>query len=212
MKTACSNKDWLLLSRYLSGALSIRQAGALESRLSAESDLTEALLQLKRTRFMLANLPQKKVPRNFTLTPGMVPSRRIAQLFPTFRLAAAICSILFVITIAYTTLAVPLQRNQVMMMASPGESREAAPKTAILSEDTALPTTEGILEPAPVAGAGSPPSTLPTIEINRDEAEVEAFSTSQRSSPPWTQIVWILGGLSFVLGAAAIFFYFQEHA
>ena len=212
MKTEPSKKDWLLLSRYLAGALSRRQVETLESRLSAESDLAEALLQLKRTRFMLANLSLVPAPHDFTINPSSVPARKTSRLFPVFRLSTAICSILFVVTLAYTTLVLPSQRDQTMMMTYTGEPQVAEPKAAVLSEDSAVPTIESFIGTVPFAGAGSPPSVIPTQQITRGEGEVEEPPRPLRSPIPWAQILWILGGLSLGLGGAAIVFYHQERA
>jgi len=210
MMTVCSEKDWLLLSLYLAGALSTRQVEGLESRLSSESYLAEALLQLKRTRSLLARLPQKPVPHNFTISPESLPHKQNTRLFPAFRLATAICSILFFITIAFRTLALPLQSNQTLMMAVPGESQRAAPKAVTSSEDTASATAGANLGAPPLLGADAPSVSLPTQEITRDEAYAEEPVNPKRSPIPWAQIAWLLGGLSLALGAAAVFFYFQE--
>ncbi|MGA9397445.1 MAG: hypothetical protein WBV22_04215 [Anaerolineaceae bacterium] len=210
MMTVSSEKDWLLLSRYLAGALSNRQVEALESRLSSESDLTDALLQLKRTKSLLALLSQKPVPHNFTLSPKSLPNKQNTRLFPAFRLATAICSILFVFTIAFRVFALPMQSNQKLMMVVPEESQRAAPKASISSEDTASATAVADLGAPPLLGAGAPSTSLPAQEITREEAYVEEPVTPQRTHIPWVQIVWILGGFSLALGAAAVFFYFQE--
>ncbi len=206
-----TEKDWLLLSRYLTGALSDRQMEVLEMRLSSESDLATALLELKRIKALLARLPEKPVPHNFTISSKSLPDKQITRVFPIFRLAAAVCSILFVITVAIRIFATPIQSNQALLMAAPAGSMQAAPKQVVSAEDTISATSEANLGSPPMAGAGAPSMTLPTQERERNEEYVEEPVPSKSSSIPWVQITWALGVISLAMGAAAIFFYFQEH-
>lgn len=210
MTTVCSEKKWLLLSHYLAGALSKRQVEILESRLSTESDLADALLQLNRIKSLLASLPQKPIPHNFTISSKTLPTRQITRLFPAFRLATAICSILFILSMVYGTYLLPLSGNQILRMSAPRESQQSAPKAAISSEDEASATVEANLGASPRAVAEAPALPLSEQESSSDEEYVEEPVTSRHSPIPWVQIGWILGGLSLSLAAVTIFFYIQE--
>ena len=70
-----------------------------ESRLASDEGLRTALDNLRSTRSLLRQLPSRRAPRNFTLTPQMAgikpPTPRI---IPVFRFATAIATFLFVIS------------------------------------------------------------------------------------------------------------------
>ncbi len=66
-----SNADFELLSAYMDGQLDADQAAALEGRLDNQPELAEELEMLQLTRSLLAEMPERKVPKNFMLTPEM---------------------------------------------------------------------------------------------------------------------------------------------
>jgi anti-sigma factor RsiW len=210
MNKACSEKDWLLLSGYLDGVLPASQVEALKLRLSSEPVLSEALTQIRRTRALLASLPQKQIPHNFTLSARSLTIKHSPRLFPAFRLATVICSILFVITIGFKTVFNSMQGNQSLMMAMPAESLEVAPKISVPSEDTARVTAEAEQVVSPLTGLGAPAASLPTQEITVDENYYEEPVFQVRRSFPWRLITWVLGTLSILLCCVAVSFYFQE--
>ncbi|HEX5836519.1 MAG TPA: hypothetical protein VFY26_01720, partial [Anaerolineales bacterium] len=65
-------RDLELLSSYLDGQLSSSEATRLEARLRTEPDLRSVLQDLRGARTVLRQLPMRKAPRNFRLTPQMV--------------------------------------------------------------------------------------------------------------------------------------------
>jgi hypothetical protein len=220
MRTPPSDKDQLLLSMYLVGALSSQQAAILESRLASEKDLLEVFNQLKRTRAMVASLPTRQVPHNFTIKSGDLPRKQPVRLFPVFRLATAICSLLFAITLGmrgFTTRMMSPQ-NVAITMADEvqeyamGENPmwEAAPK-ASEPIDTAPSDAYPAQETTPMpAGAGA--LTAPQPELDRSEEEVitEEIFFPGDSYIPWVPIIWSLGLISVLLGIAMLYFYNRE--
>jgi hypothetical protein len=98
MKKRLSPKDFKVLSAYLDGQLTPRESDRLEARLAEEKGLKETLIELRRTRQLLRAVPRLRAPRNFTLTPEMVGKRQPsgARLYPAFRLASAVATLLFV--------------------------------------------------------------------------------------------------------------------
>jgi len=70
-----TRKDWLLLSRYLDGDLSDEQQRQIENRLRSDAFLKDAYERLLHTRQVLRSVPQRKVPRNYTLDPSQVRIR-----------------------------------------------------------------------------------------------------------------------------------------
>ena len=95
-----------LLSAYLDGQLSQSDSARLESRLSSDASLRAAMDDLRSTRGLLRQLPQRRAPRNFTLTPkmaGIKPPEPRA--YPTLRIATVLATLLFIATFAINGLA-----------------------------------------------------------------------------------------------------------
>lgn len=93
------NRELNRLSAYLDKSLSTREMHKLEAELSVDPELQEKLDSLRWTKLALNRLPRQKAPRNFTLTPGMVPERKSRKqtLQMTLRLASALAAILLVV-------------------------------------------------------------------------------------------------------------------
>ena len=98
MTNNISDRDWKMISAYLDGQLSGRKLVHLESRLSQEPDLRNALDELHKTRQVLRSAPSLQVPRNFLLTHQMVGQpRHLPRLAPAFGWTSAAASMLLVI-------------------------------------------------------------------------------------------------------------------
>lgn len=172
MKVQIPLPDIKSLSAYLDGQLTSREGERLEARLDNEPDLQVALTELRRTRNLLRSAPRLWAPRNFTLTPEMVGERRGLgfRLYPTFRLASAIASLLFVAVVAgdffsgSTRFATGLD--------------QAAPQVALLQEkEVALQ--ENIVEAPAAEMEAMAPEEMPVEaaeEMSLDAAAPEAFS------------------------------------
>jgi hypothetical protein len=92
-----SVRDLEILSAYLDGEVSLAEKERIESRLAEDTDLQETFNQLQFTRSVIRSLPKLRSPRNYVLTPEMVGLvRESRQLFPVFRLAAALATVLLV--------------------------------------------------------------------------------------------------------------------
>lgn len=81
VKRPLSPRDLELLSAYLDRQLSTREQQQLEERMRSNPGLQSALIDLRRTKVMLRSLPKVRAPRNFTLSPAMVPARRREMFF-----------------------------------------------------------------------------------------------------------------------------------
>jgi hypothetical protein len=88
--------DWLNLSAYLDGELSLREKGDLERRLRENPALRDNLRQLRITRAMLRSAPRKKVPHHFTLTPQMAAAYKKSIWLPLFSYASAVSAVIAV--------------------------------------------------------------------------------------------------------------------
>jgi hypothetical protein len=100
MSKTFTDKDYEVLSSYLDGQLNSRDQSRLEARLQTEADLSAQLEGLRQTRRILRSAPQRRAPRNFTIRPEFARSHRLEIAFPAFRLAAALASVLLVVTFA----------------------------------------------------------------------------------------------------------------
>src|SRR5574339_173391 len=88
-------RDLELLSSYLDGQLNPSDATRLEARLLVEPDLRSVLRDLRSARTMLRQLPMRKAPRNFRLTPKMVGKNPpLPRAYPAFRFTSALATIL----------------------------------------------------------------------------------------------------------------------
>jgi anti-sigma factor RsiW len=102
MNPRLNPRDFEALSAYVDGALDARQHAALEARLKAEPALTQALRQLQSTRALLRRAPQRKAPRNFTLTRQMAGEHQRGF---SYGFASAVATLLLVVVTAGDLLA-----------------------------------------------------------------------------------------------------------
>ena len=101
MTKEISSKVLEQLSSYLDGQLTEKERTNFEAQLQSDPKLREEFEGLRRTRMLLQQLPKKRVPRNFFITPEMLPKPAVTlRLFPVFRLASAIAVILLVVVFA----------------------------------------------------------------------------------------------------------------
>jgi hypothetical protein len=142
-------RDLEFLSAYLDGQLNSSDSARLESRLASDESLRAALDNLRSTRGLLRQLPSRRAPRNFTLTPQMAgikpPTPRAV---PVFRFATAIATLLFVIsfvvngliTLSAPSLAAAPAPSAVGAMAPLSAAQEAAPQAPTLPLAAMAPT------------------------------------------------------------------------
>ena len=131
MKNQMSPRDWQLLSAYMDGQLSERERVQVEQRLNASPELQENLQVMRRNRAMLRSLPSRPVPRNFTLTPDMVPQPfRFRGLFPVLRLSSALAALLVMVMFMVDLLPgvspaqAPMMQSAALEPAAPPEAGE----------------------------------------------------------------------------------------
>ncbi len=212
MTSHCSEKDWLLLSRFLAGAISTRQAAVLETRLASDPDLKKALLQLKRTRLLLSACPEKKVPHNFTIRAGQTAQRQTPRLFPVFRIATVVSSLLFAAVVGMRMFSINQVGESSLMMDMTAISQESAiaenpaPKAAPPVNEQITMTPDA----RTAAGAGVLTGPSPSQEIPDEEILYEAEFVPEKDTTSWRTITWSLGIISLILASLAVFIYFQE--
>lgn len=105
-----SFRDVERLSAYLDGQLKADEAAQLASRLAADPQLASVFETLRQSRAVLRHLPQRRAPRNFTLTPKMVGQKPpLPRAYPFFRFSAALTAVLLLFTFAINAIgSIPL--------------------------------------------------------------------------------------------------------
>jgi hypothetical protein len=72
MSNALTFKDWEMISAYLDERLSPPDCKRMETRLASDPDYKKSFDEIAYTRRLLRSLPQKRAPRNFTITPSNI--------------------------------------------------------------------------------------------------------------------------------------------
>ncbi len=198
--TQPSFRDVEQLSALLDEKLTPADSSRLQTRLETDPELRAIYEQLRQTRTLLRHLPQRRAPRNFTLKPSAARVRPpLPRLFPTFRLASLLASLLLFFSLA-TNATLPRLANMAseapMYAYGMGGGADTAAERAI-SEDAAqeMPMLaaepEEMAEPAaPVEPAAPAPMAVeePVEKIDEQptqESLAEADPLTQDSSQPY---------------------------
>jgi hypothetical protein len=168
-----SFRDIEKLSAYLDGELKPSEIAALESRLATSPDLREAMTELRQARNVLGQLPQRRAPRNFTLTPKMVGLKPpLPRTYPVFRFASVVATLLLFLSFATNFIA---PRITTQMASAPygiggrGASEFEAEEPAMALEAPAEPA-----EPVESAESAEPAAPAEPIEEAPDVVEEPA--------------------------------------
>jgi len=152
-----NRRDIELLSSYLDGQLKSSDSARLEGRLSSDPDLRAVLDDLRAARGVLRQLPMRKAPRNFTLTPKMVGKNPpLPRTYSAFRFVTALATLLLFFTVGANYL-VPALASQPPAF---GMGGGGAPE--ILSAQEAPAATEAAATEAPAAEPSMEMVPLPT--------------------------------------------------
>src|SRR6201999_2324225 len=96
MMNQISPRDLEQLSAYLDGQLPQADSARLETRIKTDPELRSVYENLRQARSLLRQLPARRAPRNFRLTPKMAGVKPpLPRAFPVFRLASVLAGILF---------------------------------------------------------------------------------------------------------------------
>ncbi len=188
------------LSAYLDGQLPAQAQAKFEARLRQDATLQRAARELRATVDLVGSLPQAPPPRRFTLTPEMVGIRPRAPAYPFFRLATAVATLGFLVTVGVDALsraapasvmraaapaAVPQQEPSILSeaLASPaiGQAPSAETQASLtasapvqlfgLPAETPTPSAMG---KAPIGLGGGAPTSAPTSTISPGEITLQA--------------------------------------
>ena len=217
-----NRRDIELLSSYLDGQLKPSESARLESRLSTDRELRAVLDDLRSTRSLLRQLPARKAPRNFTLTPRMVGKNPpLPRTYPAFRFVTALASLLLFFTMGVNYL-VPQMAAQPpafgmggggapeVFSAQAPEMTESAVEEAPAAEPPAelLPAPQATLVPGEDARSEEAPSDKEGVAGDSsvpDQSAVQNAPGAAREIAPPVPPIWqiIFAGVA-VLGAMAM--------
>jgi len=164
-----NQRDLELLSSYLDGQLRPSDSARLERRLSSDPDLRLVLDDLRSARGLLRQLPMRKAPRNFTLTPKMVGKQPpLPRTYPAFRFVTALATLLLFFTFGINFMAVQMAAPQYFGMGGGGAPEiMEAPVASQASVATEAPAEE----PPSVEMAPLPTATPSSLEDSARSAE-----------------------------------------
>ena len=148
MNDRITDRDIALISSYIDLRLSPAENDRVRARLKSDPQFKQLLDELTYTRRLLQALPQKRAPRNFTLSPEKVRiPRRALWLQPALSFVSIAAAVLLVVVFSSSYLF-----GGVRSFAP----REAAPEQALLmSEDASVEASPpAIINWDPVLGMG----------------------------------------------------------
>jgi anti-sigma factor RsiW len=220
-----NQRDLELLSSYLDGQLKTSDSARLEARLASDPDLRAVLGDLRAARGLLRQLPMRKAPRNFTLTPKMVGKNPpLPRSYPAFRFVTALASLMLFFTLGLNFIGPQMAASQSTAF---GMGGGGAPEVFSAEEAPAVPeaaATEAPAEEAPAEEPSIQMVPLPTETISpatdnareletptekqgvMSEADVQEPPQAQNplpTVPPLWQVVFgaiaLLGALGMLL-------------
>ena len=156
-----SFRDLKELSAYLDGELNASAQQRMKDRLARDPELATALDELRQSRTVLRRAPQRRSPRNFSLSPQMVAKRPpMPRLVPALNYAALAAMLLFVFSFTSPFGAGGSMADQAIESAPMAMEMEemAAPvaEEAPAMEMAAEPAADAIMEDDAEAGAAAP--------------------------------------------------------
>lgn len=182
MKPVISPRDIERLSAHLDGQLEPAQAQALLARLEREPHLREALERLTQVRGLLRRAPQRKLPRNFMLSPQVAGQRQPSGLSAwsgfNFASALAALALLFVLVTDFSVNGLPslpgATAEPMLMMAE-------APQ----AESYAADATDSRLADEPTGGAAE------TLMLESGPANAVSEEPALKVAPSLTLAQWV---------------------
>jgi len=158
-----NQRDLELLSSYLDGQLKPSDSARLQRRLSTDPDLRSVLDDLRSARGLLRQLPMRKAPRNFTLTPQMVGKKPpLPRTYPAFRFVTALATLLFFATMGLNFLVPQMASQPPAFGMGGGGAPEILSAATQAPAATEAPATESAATEAPAEAPSVGMAPLPT--------------------------------------------------
>ncbi|HUE99057.1 MAG TPA: hypothetical protein VMN99_07365 [Anaerolineales bacterium] len=170
-----NRRDIELLSSYLDGQLKPSESARLEARLSSDPGLRAVFDDLRSTRGLLRQLPMRKAPRNFLLTPKMVGKNPpLPRSYPAFRFVSGLATLLLFFTVGLNFLA-PQMASQAPVF---GMGGGGAPE--VFSAEAPAATEESAVADAPAEEPSIQMVPLPTATLSAEDSARELESPSEK--------------------------------
>ena len=205
MMTQPTLRDVEMLSAHLDANLSQADSARLEARLATDPELDSILQDLSQARSLLRRLPQRRAPRNFTLSPQRAGVRPpLPRAYPVLRLASALAAVLFFFTFLGNSVALPAAEPAASAVEQDRFASGGGGAVTEAPAPTEAPAESALLAPGM-------PSSTPTSEMGiaavPDEPPAEpAVDQAKATSPaPFPAGQPALLGLALLLGGAALF-------
>lgn len=192
------------LSAYLDNALAPAERQRLERQLAEDARLEAELRQMRLLKQQLAQLPRRRVPRNFTLDPALYgrPQRQpLLQLYPALQGATALAALIFILLLGLgffqgqfgvgqpQTTAFETAQVATETVVTETIEEEAAAETMAIESALPAPAEEAAKEPVEETTAVEAELVLPTplsdtldsqalpVDVPPDAAEAETLAT-----------------------------------
>jgi hypothetical protein len=166
-----SSRDLEQLSAYLDGQLAQPDRSRLELQIRSDPALASALEGLRQTRALLRRTPQRRAPRNFTLTPKMAGIRPpVPRLVPVLSWASAVAALFFIFTlgaalVGQLSFGAASKSAPAPMASGAGPFAAAAPAPATAAPAAAAPATAAPATQAPAFAAPVPLATATAVPL-----------------------------------------------
>jgi hypothetical protein len=218
-------RDVEQLSAYLDGQLPPAEAARLETRLKTDPQLHAVYTDLSQSRALLRQLPARRAPRNFTLTPKMAGVKPpLPRSFPLFRFASALATLLFLFSLTVNSLPAFPSLNAAAPaaygMGGPAPLEAPAAAAAAATEAPAATAAPAALLPAaPLPAQEAAPTAEaqrlaePTLAADQAQAKIapgEPAAQPPAAEPAFSQpripggVLWGLLLLAVLAGSAAL--------
>ena len=135
MNVRLINRDWKLITSYFDQRLSDADKAKIETRRQQDPQFSQSLEEIIYVRRLLASLPQKRAPRNFTLAhAGVKAPRRALWLQPalSFVSIAAMLALVAVFSFNYLGAGTAPQAKQPQPAMMAAESNNAEPHAPMI--------------------------------------------------------------------------------
>lgn len=205
-------RDLELLSAYLDGALPPEQLQHIERRIQDDPQLRAELEALERTRALLRQMPRRRAPRNFTLSPRQVAKHPpMPRFYPLFQWGTALTVVLLAISLGLQLVLSPVAARESMpaMRAMPAEATEEPlvslmAETATPAPDAVQPGIMALPQETPVSKAPSVPTAAPLTEAE----EVPPAEVPSTSEQPVSLLPLIAKALALLIALELLFLLF----
>jgi hypothetical protein len=171
-------RDIELLSSYLDGQLGSTDSARLEARLRTDPELRSVLQDLRGARSLLRQLPMRKAPRNFTLTPKMVGKNPpLPRSYPVFKFSATLATILLFFTLGLNILGPQLAAQPAVFGMGGGGAPDALESTLATESPAIAAAPAAATEPPATEAPAQEPSVAMAPRSTATPAAEDAYST-----------------------------------